>query len=309
MKRVLVSEFLGDEFLDLLRARFAVVYDPDLYRDRTRLLEAVANAEGILIRNRTRIDHELIATASALKVVGRLGVGLDNIDLDACRGAGIQVKPAIGANAVSVAEYVIGAMLVLLRPVFGMTPSMVAGAWPRQGHAFGSEIMGKTMGLLGLGSIARHVATRAASFGMRVIAHDPFVPEVDPAWNGVARVSLDELFAAADVVSVHVPLTEQTRDRVDAAALARMKPTAVLINTSRGGTVDESALAAALRSGVIAGAALDVFGTEPLGPESAAKFAGINNLVLTPHLAGNTQESVERVARVTVETVIEVLTG
>lgn len=308
MKRVVVSEFLGAEFLDLLGARFAVEYDPDLYADRSRLLLAVGAAEGIVVRNRTRIDPELISAAPALKVVGRLGVGLDNIDMDACQRAGILVKPAIGANAVSVAEYVMGAMLVLLRPIFAMTGSMIAGEWPRQGHAFGSEIMGKTMGLLGFGSIARHVATRAASFGMGIIAHDPFIAETDPVWGEVERVSFEQLFSMSDVLSVHIPLSGATRHQVDGTALALMKSTAILINTSRGGgTVDESALAAVLRSGAIAGAALDVFVAEPLGPEPAAKFAGISNLLLTPHVAGNTNESVDRVARVTVATLIEAL--
>ncbi|MGH8927809.1 MAG: hydroxyacid dehydrogenase [Acidimicrobiia bacterium] len=309
MKLVVVSEFLGDGFLDLLRDRLTVEYDPALYADRARLLAVVIDAEGIIIRNRTRIDRELIAAAPQLKVVGRLGVGLDNIDLDACEQAGILVKPAIGANAVSVAEYVIGAMLVLLRPIYGMTASMLAGQWPRQGHAFGSEIMGKTMGLLGFGSIARLVATRATTLGMRVVAYDPFVPVEDRVWVGVEQSAFRELFATADVVSVHVPLTEQTRNLVDAHAIALMKPTAILINTSRGGTVDESALTDALRKGAIAGAALDVFAAEPLRPEAAASFTGLGNVVLTPHVAGNTSESVDRVARVTVETVMEVLGG
>jgi (S)-sulfolactate dehydrogenase len=307
MARIVVSEFLSEPFLDLLRERHDVEYDTDLYEKRERLLASVADAQAILIRNRTRVDQEFVAAARELIVVGRLGVGLDNIDMDACAAAGILVKPATGANAVSVAEYVLGAMLTLLRPVFGMTASMVAGQWPRQGHAFGTEISGKTLGLLGFGAIARHVARRAAAFDMEIVAHDPFIPPSDPLWSQAERVSFDDLLRRADVLSVHTPLTDDTRNLIGGAALGLMKPTAILINTSRGGVVDEVALASALRNGTIGGAALDVFSSEPLGPEPASRFEGLDNLVLTPHVAGNTGESVERVAIVTVTTVLEVL--
>jgi (S)-sulfolactate dehydrogenase len=305
--KVVVPEFLPAPHLERLRQSFEVVYDPDLYADRSRLLAEIGEAAAVLIRNRTRIDQELLDAAPGLRVVGRLGVGLDNIDLDGCVGAGVTVIPAVGANAVSVAEYVIGAMLVLVRGVYDMTPSMVAGEWPRQGHAFGHELSGKTLGLVGLGSIARQVAMRAVVFGMRIVAFDPFLPDGDTAWGTVGKVNLETLLSTSDVVSLHVPLGEGTRNLIDAAALALMRPTAVLVNTSRGGIVDETALAAALRHGSIAGAALDVFATEPLGPKPAATFAGVPNLLLTPHLAGNTEEAVDRVASMIVAAVEEAL--
>lgn len=307
MTKLVVSEFLPEPHLERLRRRFVVVYDPDLYADRGRLLSEMGNAAAIFIRNRTRIDNELLASAPELRVVGRLGVGLDNIDLGGCAAAGVTVIPAVGANAVSVAEYVLGAILVLLRGVYDMTPSMVAGEWPRQGHAFGHELLGKTLGLIGLGSIARQVAVRAAAFGMGIVAFDPFLPDDDAAWGTVGKVSLETLLATSDVISLHVPLGEGTRNLIDAAALTLMKPTAVLVNTSRGGIVDETALAAALREGSIAGAALDVFSAEPLGPEPAATFADVPNLLLTPHLAGNTEEAVDRVAAMIVAAVEEAL--
>jgi len=309
LTKVVVSEFLPEPHLDRLRQSFEVVYDPDLYADRDRLLAELAGSAAILIRNRTRIDPSLLAAAPKLQVVGRLGVGLDNIDLDGCAAAGVTVLPAVGANAVSVAEYVIGAMLVLLRGVYDMTPSMVAGEWPRQGHAFGHELSGKTLGLVGLGSIARQVALRAAPFGMGIVAFDPFLPDDDAAWGTVGKVDLETLLSTSDVVSLHVPLDEKTRNLIDAAALALMKPTAVLVNTSRGGIVDEPALARALESCALAAAALDVFATEPLGPGPAAVFAGVPNLLLTPHLAGNTEEAVDRVATTIVAAVIEAVEG
>jgi (S)-sulfolactate dehydrogenase len=194
-----------------------------------------------------------------------------------------------------------------MRGVYGMTGSMVAGEWPRQGHAFGREAMGKTLGLVGFGSIARHVASRARGFDMRIVAYDPLLPETDPAWLTAEAMDLGELLGVADVVSIHTPLNEQTRNLIDRPTLGLMKPTAILINTSRGGIVDETALAEALRSGVIAGAALDVFASEPLGPDPASNFAGLSNVLLTPHVAGNTIESVDRVARMIVTEVLAAL--
>lgn len=309
MSKILVTEYLPDEYLELLRTLHDVEYDPDLCTDRGRLLDRMSGVEALFTRNRTRVDDELLASGHDLRVVGRLGVGLDNIDMNRCEQAGVLVISALGENAVSVAEYAIGAMLVLIRGVYGMTSSMVAGEWPRQGHAFGHELMGKTLGLVGYGSIARQVATRAAGLGMEVIAHDPFVPADDAAWTLVRNVDLESLLGTSDVISVHVPLSDDTRNLIDEPALARMKPTAILINTSRGGIVDETALADALLDGKLGGAALDVFASEPLGPEPAAVFATVPNLLLTPHVAGNTRESVDRVARTIVEQVMTVLAG
>ncbi|HYJ24107.1 MAG TPA: hydroxyacid dehydrogenase [Acidimicrobiia bacterium] len=309
MSKILVTEYLPDEYLELLRTLHDVEYDPDLCTDRGRLLDRMSGVEALFTRNRTRVDDELLASGHDLRVVGRLGVGLDNIDMNRCEQAGVLVISALGENAVSVAEYAIGAMLVLIRGVYGMTSSMVAGEWPRQGHAFGHELMGKTLGLVGYGSIARQVATRAAGLGMEVIAHDPFVSADDAAWTLVRNVDLESLLGTSDVISVHVPLSDDTRNLIDEPALARMKPTAILINTSRGGIVDETALADALLDGKLGGAALDVFASEPLGPEPAAVFATVPNLLLTPHVAGNTRESVDRVARTIVEQVMTVLAG
>lgn len=307
MRRVVVSEYLQEQFLTRIGANFEVVYDPDLYADRPRLLHEAAKAEAIIIRNRTRIDAGFLQSANAMRVVGRLGVGLDNIDMAACSTAGVTVIPAVGVNAVSVAEYVMAAMLVLRRGVFGMTESMIAGQWPRQGHAFGNELMGSTLGLVGFGSIGRKVATRSTALGMTVVAYDPYVSKTDPAWQMAKRVDLDQLLADADVVSLHIPLNAATANLIDSAALARMKTSAVLINTSRGGILDETALADALRDGVIGGAAVDVFESEPLGPEPAARFRGLENLILTPHVAGNTHESVDRVAEMITNAVLESL--
>lgn len=305
--RVVVPEYLPDDQLDRLRAVTDVVYDPDLYADRIRLSSELSTAAAIVIRNRTVVDNDLLRTAPDLVAVGRLGVGLDNIDTKATAAADVEVFPAYGGNATSVAEYVLGAMLVLSRGVFSMTDSMKMGNWPRQGHAFGHELAAKTLGLVGLGSIARAVALRATAFDMEVIATDPHLAVGDPAWSVARSVDLDSLLRTADVISVHVPLGPTTRGLIGDTAIARMKPHVIVINTSRGGVVDEDALARALRGGRIGGVALDVFDPEPLDSETARKFEGLDNLILTPHIAGNTHEAVNRIASMTVDSVLTAL--
>jgi len=302
---VLVPEYLPPEHLKMLAQRVEVLYDPDLHGDRDRLLASVGAASAVLIRNRTVIDPAFLAAAPGLQVVGRLGVGLDNVDVVAVEASDVELVVAHGGNTVSVAEFVIGAMLVCRRGVFGMTGSMLAGQWPRQGHAFGNELKDKTLGLIGFGAIAREVAKRAAGFEMRIVAFDPYLPADDAVWGLAEPVTLDGLITSSDVISIHVPLNDETRGLIDAKALSAMKHDATVINTSRGGIVDERALATALRSGVIGSAALDVFAVEPLGPEAAAIFEGLDNLLLTPHLAGNATEAVDRIASSIVEAVLQ----
>lgn len=279
-----------------LRERFDVVYDRSLGGRREALLEAVRDADALIVRNATRVDAALLAQAGRLEVVGRLGVGLDNIDCVACAERGIEVIPARGANALAVAEYVLAAALVLFRGVFAATQAVADGRWPRTELAGGLEIGGRTIGVVGFGSIGRATAALARAAGMRAIAYDPAVTAADPVWaeSGVEPFGLDELLAASDVVSLHVPLVAQTRNLIDASRIARMRDGAVLVNTSRGGIVDEGALAAALRSRHLRGAALDVFEAEPLAAGSA--LAGCPGLLLTPHVAGLTQEANQRVS-------------
>ena len=303
MHRVVVTEFMDETALAGFGEGFDVRYDPVLVDDRAATLAAVAGADAVIVRNRTRVDAALVAAAPRLRAVGRLGVGLDNIDLGACEARGVTVHPATGANAASVAEHVIGALLVMVRGTFQATPAVLAGAWPRAALGEGGEIGGRTLGMVGFGTIAREVAARARAMGMAVLAHDPHLPPGDPAWGGTERTALDDLLARADAVSLHVPLTDTTRGLIGAPALARMRPSAVLVNTARGGIVDETALADALRGGRLGGAALDVFEDEPLGVEAARRFADCPNLLLTPHVAGLTAEANARVSTLTVSNV------
>ncbi len=301
--RVVVTEFMDEAALGGFASDWEVVYEPGLVEDRDRLAEAVAAADAVIVRNRTQVDSALLEAAPRLRAVGRLGVGLDNIDMAACEARGVAVLPATGANALSVAEYVIATTLVLLRGAYLATASVREGDWPRNA-LIGGEAAGRTLGLLGFGGIARMVAGKARALGIAVAAHDPRPDADDPAWKGVRRcATAEELFGLSDVLSLHVPLTEETRNLVDAAAIERLPKGAVVINTSRGGIVDERALGQALRAGRLGGAALDVFATEPLDAEGGRVFEGVGNLILTPHVAGVTREGNVRVSEVTVANV------
>ena len=307
MSRILISEFMDQPAVDRLAARFDVSYRPKLVDDPAALADAVAAVDAWIVRNRTQVRGAALGAARNLKVVGRLGVGLDNIDVPACEGRGIQVIAAAGANAVSVAEYVVTTALVLLRGGYFATRAVEAGTWPRQMLSQGREGAGKVLGLVGFGSIGQLTAAKAAALGMRVIAHDPVLPASASAWGqqGVVRCDLDALLADSDVVSLHLPLTPQTRGLLDRARLGLMKRDAILINTARGGVVDEAAVAALLREGKLGGAALDVFEQEPL--PAGSPLAGAPNLILTPHIAGVTLESNERVSALIAERVAAAL--
>jgi (S)-sulfolactate dehydrogenase len=309
MADIVITEFMDEAAVADLAARRSTLYDPALVDRPDDLLAAARDCKALVVRNRTQVRADLLAAATGLVVVGRLGVGLDNIDLDACKAHGIAVCPASGANDVSVAEYVIATVMVLLRGAYASTPAVVAGAWPRNALINGRETSGRTLGLVGFGAIARETARRATALGMTVIAFDPHVPPDHPAWRAldVRPATLDVLLATSDAVSLHVPLTDGTRGLIGADALSRMRPGAILINAARGGVVDEAALAAALKAGTIGGAALDVFEAEPVTAAAGAIFAGCPNLILTPHIAGVTQESNVRVSSVTAANVLREL--
>ncbi len=307
MAHILITEFMDAPAVARLQQAHAVHYAPELVDQPEALLQAAATADALIVRNRTQVRGALLQALVRCKVVGRLGVGLDNIDVAACEARGLQVIPATGANALSVAEYVIGTALLLLRGAYQSQVAMVQGQWPRKALSSGREIHGKTLGLIGYGSIGQLTAKLAQGLGMRVQAHDALMASDHPAFasTGVTAVSLDTLLASSDVISLHVPLLPSTRHLIDAARLAQVRTGAILINSARGGVVDEAAVAAALRSGHLGGAALDVFEQEPLPASSL--FADCPNLVLTPHIAGVSLESNERVSELIARKVLEAL--
>jgi (S)-sulfolactate dehydrogenase len=308
MSDIIITEFMDEAAVASLSGRYSTLYDPKLVDDPSRLTLLLPEARALIVRNRTQVRGDLLAAGVRLEIIGRLGVGLDNIDVPACTERDIAVIPATGANDLSVAEWVIASAMILLRGAYHATPTMIEGAWPRN-KLMGRELSGRIMGLVGFGSIAREVAKRARALGMDVMAHDPFVADHDPAWALARPHGLEPLLREADVISLHVPLTESTRNMIDALRITRMRPDAIILNASRGGVIDERALAAALKKGRLAGAALDVFDQEPLDAAHGAIFTGCPNLILTPHIAGVTQESNIRVSNLIAKRVLEHLDG
>lgn len=310
MAEIVISEFMDAASVEELRRDFDVKYDPDLVdRPDDLAAELAAGAKALIVRNRTQVTDILLSQASKLIAIGRLGVGLDNIDLESCSARAIKVFPATGANAQAVAEYTITAIFILLRNAYHSQQAMLAGEWPREQLA-GREITGKTLAIVGLGSIGSEVARRALALGMNVAAYDPYVDLEDLRWRGISRYnSLEALLPVADVLSLHVPLTAETRNLIGNAALKLLPAGALLINTARGGILDDNALAISVREGRIAGAALDVFEQEPLTVQGASRFDGLQNVILTPHIAGLTIESNQRVSSLTGRNVRNALLG
>ncbi len=304
-RRIVISEFLDEASIAQLRTLHEVDYGPELVDAPEELARRLASASALIVRNRTQVSRALLEAAPCMKVVGRLGVGLDNIDLAACHDRGVVVHPATGANARSVAEYALAMTLVTLRGAYHHSDLVAAGNWPRSALMQGREAEGRTLGIVGFGQIGQLTGKLAQAVGLQVIATDPaHGPEVWAA-HGVEGVSLETLLARADAVSLHTPLNETTRGLFDAALLARMRPGAVLINTARGGIVDEASLARALRRGQLGGAAIDVFAREPLPP--GGPLTGLPNVWLTPHIAGLSREANARVSAMVVSRVLETL--
>lgn len=302
MAEIVITEFMDESAVEDLKRDFSVHYDPGLVDAPAEMAKLGASARALIVRNRTQVRGPFLQGCGALEAVGRLGVGLDNIDLDACKARRIAVLPATGANTLSVAEYVIAAIFLGVRGVWHANDAVLAGQWPRNGLMLG-EASGRNLGLVGFGEIARAVADRARPLGMTVAASDPLLGDDDPAWarHGVRKMPFDALLGWSDVISLHTPLLPATRGLINAGALARMKPGAVLINTARGGIVDEPALVGALRAGHLGKAVLDVMEAEPLPAGSI--FSGVPNLYLTPHIAGVTLEGNVRVSSQTAENV------
>lgn len=304
---ILITEDTRDASIDALAARYQVAREPLLWKDPGALRARLGGVRGLVVRNMTMVDRAVVEAAPNLQVVGRIGVGLDNLDLPALSERGVVVCFPPEENAVSVAEHVFAMLLALARKIPAADRCVREGRWDRYSYV-GFELAGKTMSILGLGRIGYRVATRARAFGMRVLAYDPFLVPQHPyvTESGAQLVSLEEALREGDVLSCHLPLTPRTRGLINAASLRTLKSSAVLINTSRGQVVDEHALAEALRDGVIAGAALDVREQEPPGE---SPLHALPNVLLTPHIASWTEEALHRVISTVVADVDRVLSG
>lgn len=308
--RALITEIIWNEGIEeLTKQGFEIDYDETLWKQREKLLEMVKDYDAIIVRNQTKVDFELLEAGTRLKVVGRLGVGLDNIDTSTAQKRGIQVVYARHANATSVAEYVMSAILNANRPLYLASDDSKAGNWDRKKFT-GAEIANKTIGLIGLGEISHRTAKRALAFGMRVIGFDPYITENDyiVTETGVqVKESLEEVLTEADFVSIHVPLTPTTHYLISETELKLMKSTSFIINTSRGGIINESALASALTRHSIAGAFLDVLEVEPISLSN--KLLYCETAVITPHIAGLTKESQIRTSVLVAKEVGKIVKG
>jgi D-3-phosphoglycerate dehydrogenase len=306
-KKILISEDVTGAGIDRLKGKYRVDYDPDLWKKVPELEGLIPGYEALIVRNQTKVNASLLAKALALRVIGRAGAGYDNIDVPAAIKEGIVVAYSPEENAVSVAEHVFALLLALARNIPAADRSTKGGGWERKKY-HGFELLGKTLGILGLGKIGFRVALRAKAFGMRILAHDAYLSStsLQATESGADLTSFDRVLAEADFLTLHLPLTPETRGILNGDALRKMKKTAFLINTSRGEVLSEADLAQALKQGDLAGAALDVREKEPPGE---SPLHGLDSVILTPHTAGLTYEAQEKVVNAVAEDVDRVLSG
>ena len=304
--RILISDDLSPESKTILERIPGAQVDFRVGLKPAELREIIGGYDALAVRSATKVTAEILAAAPKLRVIGRAGTGVDNIDLAAATRRGVVVMNAPGGNSVSVAEHTLALLLSLARQIADASQSTRGGKWEKKKFSSGRELLGKTLGVVGTGNIGALVVQRAKSFGMKVIAYDPFLSADAAAKLGVELVELPEIFRRSDAITLHVPLTEQTKNMVSAPQIAQMKPGALLINCARGGLVDERALAEALKGKKLGGAALDVFETEP--PAADHPLFSCENFIATPHLGGSTEDAQQNVAVIVCEAMVEYLT-
>lgn len=302
-QKIVVAEKIAQAGIDSLAEQFDV--ELAIGSDRPALLDNLSDASGLVVRSATTVDAEMLEAAPHLQVIGRAGIGVDNIDLGEATRRGVLVVNAPNANTISAAEHTMALLLSQARNVAAADASLRSGAWDR-GRFQGVELHGKTLGVIGLGRIGTLVAQRSLSFGMRLLGHDPFVSEERMRRLGVEPVDLNGLLGEADFITIHLPLTEETRGLLDSDGLARVKPGVRIINTSRGGIIDEGALAEAVEDGRVAGAALDVFANEPM---TESELFQLSQVVVTPHLGASTTEAQDKAGTDVAEAVAAALRG
>jgi D-3-phosphoglycerate dehydrogenase len=300
---VLITDGLQDAAIAILEKSVTVQNKPDISAED--LLKAVPSVDAIIVRGRTKVNADVFAAAAKLKVVGRAGVGVDNIDLKAAKAKGVTVVNAPQSTSVAVAEHTMALLLSLARMVPMGDAGLRRGEWLKK-KLEGFELNGKTLGVIGMGRIGSLVVARATGFGMKCLGYDPLIPADEIAKRGAKPADLDSLLAQADVITLHVPLTPETRGIINAERIAKMKKGSYIVDAARGNVVDEAALLAALDSGQIAGAALDVFAVEPVVDSPLVKHP---KTVCTPHIAAQTGEAQERAAKDIAEEILTVLRG
>jgi len=303
--KIVVADDLPESALELLRAEGWQV-DARPGRPPAELATALADADGLLVRSATKVTRDLLGAASRLRIVGRAGTGVDNIDVSAASARGVLVVNAPGANSISVAEHACALMLALARMVPAADQAMKAGKWEKK-RFIGNELRGKTLGIAGLGRIGQEVAIRARAFGMQIVAHDPFISREIADGVGAELLSFDDVCAVADYLTLHLPSTAETNHLFNDARFAKVKPGIRIINTARGELIDQAALAAALSDGDIAAAGLDVFAHEPLALDDPILRAP--NTIFTGHVSSYTELGLERTKQALIANVQAVLSG
>jgi len=304
MVHILVPDNLDKAGLDLLKSRSDITVQAAEKMSRDEVLAAIPNADALIIRSATKVDKAMLEAAPKLALVGRAGVGVDNVDLAAATERGVIVMNAPDGNTIATAELAFALMLSLARMIPAAHNSMQAGKWDRKTF-MGTELKGKTLGIVGFGRVGRAIAKRALAFDMTVVTYDPFVSPEAPMAMNVTPVSLDDLYARSDFITLHAVGTPETRYMINADSIAKMKPGARIINAARGSLIDEQALAQAIRDGKVGGAGLDVYSEEP--PKPGNPLIGLPNVIDTPHLGASTYEAQDAVAVQIVEQVLDAL--
>jgi len=295
MISILITEFIDSEALQGLNINFNVIYKKDAWGNLDYLKKEINNFDGIIVRNKTQLKEDILKKASNLKFIGRLGVGLDNIDIEYCKKNNILVQPATGMNADSVAEYVINSSLTLLKKTNIVNEKTLDAQWPRTSITT-NELRGKTLGLIGFGYIAKKVLKLVNAFEVSIIAYDPFISLKEMDEINVKKVTFENILSLADIISIHVPLNKETKYLFNKKSFVKLKRKPIIINSSRGGIINETDLLEAYKNNLISGFALDVFENEPVNKTFLINISNDMNCILSPHIAGITEESNSRVS-------------
>ena len=303
MTKILITEFINQNSLENLKKKFEIKYDEKIYENKLKLENIIHNYEGLIVRNKTQVDSNVLKKAKKLKFIGRLGVGLDNIDTEFCKNKNIHVQPATGMNADSVAEYVVSSSMSLIKKIPMFHNGTIKGEWPRT-TIRSAEINQKFLGIIGYGTIGKKVAKFCSKNGLKILAYDPYINEINDKEIDAKLSNLNEIYEKSDIISIHLPLTDETKNMINKSSFSKMKNNPIIINTSRGSIINENDLIDAYHEKIISGFALDVFENEPIESKFYNKIVPGMNCILTPHISGVTTESNIRVSDFIVKKII-----
>jgi len=304
MAKILITEFINQDSLNDLNRSFEIKFDEKLWEKKDELKEIIKDYDGLIVRNKTQVNKDILSNANNLKFIGRLGVGLDNIDTEFCKTKNIHVQPATGMNADSVAEYVISSSMSLIKKIPMFHHGTIKGDWPRT-TIKSAEINGKCIGIVGFGTIGRKVAEYSLKNRLNVLAYDPYIKKLEDNEKNYKLSTLEDVFKNADIISLHLPLTEETKNLINKTSFSKMQKQPIIINTSRGSVVNENDLINAYDQNLISGFALDVFENEPIKKDLYERITSEINCILTPHISGVTTESNIRVSNFIVKKAID----